>query len=161
MSSFQDDAKKQGLPELQGLSNKKVKQLLMLAKNQATSVERYVPPKDKPCHCGRQLYPIPHCPACGSSNIYALEKAAEYFKDGDKVMRSPGWKCRRCHLTFSYLTPCEAPPDEKLKSARKARMEDAALSELRERMHRGELTLGEYLRQVNPNAEQEFNRGKK
>lgn len=70
------------------------------------------------CQCGRDNKPRPHCPACGSGNIYGRsngdvvlvvansEIATELGRD---EILSFGYRCRRCRTDFHRYQECEAP----------------------------------------------------
>ena len=87
----------------------------------------------KVCTCGREMRSFPHCPACGSYNVYAktsnsiklivpgtgLDCPAEY-------LTARGYRCRRCSTEYHEAMPCEAPRCENKTMAERRRKDEAS-----------------------------------
>lgn len=86
------------------------------------------------CQCSR-IYifnSIPHCPNCGTSNVYAYASANSIRKlPNDQQCKARGYRCRRCTLPFTDVDTflhCEAQaPLESIKEVRLKEKADTAL----------------------------------
>jgi len=68
------------------------------------------------CQCGRPVGPAPHCPTCGSTNVYSRDSSG--WIPGEpipgrpgayKVIQVRGFRCRRCRRDFNEMDRCYAP----------------------------------------------------
>lgn len=62
------------------------------------------------CTCGREIRPSPHCPRCGSTNVYVRKSAAGYLDTPAGRVKAQGFCCRKCGIDFHEGFNCEAPP---------------------------------------------------
>ena len=63
------------------------------------------------CTCGRPIGVVPHCPICGSSNVYAKDASSITLTDkaSGETYVARGFRCRRCSNSFNEAEQCEAP----------------------------------------------------
>jgi hypothetical protein len=60
----------------------------------------------EPCSCGRTK---PHCPRCGKSSLYAVDRLNVEVQIGDRVVVDGGFRCKSCGYRFRQSTLCTAP----------------------------------------------------
>lgn len=95
-------------------------------------------PVEERCACCKRSVARPHCPGCGSVQVFALAPHATGSLAGN-IVETTMFRCRRCRGAFSAitaLTKCEAPTlteiarkknsDEALEKAVKALRADGA-----------------------------------
>lgn len=89
----------------------------------------------KMCTCGREIRSFPHCPACGSFNVYAKNSNAIKLLVPDtgqgtghpaEYLTARGFKCRRCSLEYHEAEACEAPRFESKSMAERRRVDAAS-----------------------------------
>jgi len=84
--------------------------------------ERNIGIKGDECVCGRRASVL-HCPACGSSRVYARENRKHTMLDGSVKHVDTQFRCQRCgHLFIEEERQfCDAPPVSKKLAEQKAR----------------------------------------
>lgn len=89
----------------------------------------------KVCTCGREIHIFPHCPACGSFNVYAkssnsirllVPDTGQSTGNPAEYLTARGFKCRRCSLEFHEAEACEAPRFDNRTMAEKRRKDEAS-----------------------------------
>lgn len=78
------------------------------------------------CRCGRELGRRPHCPECGSTNIYGTPSRNQIV--GEYINRA--YNCRGCGIEFDdvMVSQCTADPPKRIPKSRTAKTYPTAVA---------------------------------